>query len=409
MWKLYSLAVVGVLLLGGIPPAVATTAGERLAGKILIDAPRVGDIWYVHPTTRERYYLGADVDAEATIRQLAVRINAKNIAKIPTVDESIRGSAKLRKKFAGYFLLAVEAGRTLWYESPWTWKRKPLSKNEDLQTSLLRYGIQVSNADLRGILLAADSLPAPSIPPKITTVRKVRVATARGTFSTTQILIDRRNQHWQLVTDTADDMDCIDNCAALSVRDFVRRHNGVAGIQGTYFCASLWGCAGGLNSFLWPVFKSSSRTMINQTQVNFTADPMVIFDTNNKPHYLPAGSDFGSLAEYEQLNTQTIQAAISSGPAMVEDGFNVLNTAWLDSSQRYTRSTRTFLGWHDWFIYLVSVRSATLPEATDVAMAMQLDFALNLDGGSSGGLYNDGSYVVGPGRNVPNAIVVDAK
>jgi hypothetical protein len=42
-------------------------------------------------------------------------------------------------------------------------------------------------------------------------------------------------------------------------------------------------------------------------------------------------------------------------------------------------------------------------------MAMQLDFALNLDGGSSGGLYNDGSYVVGPGRNVPNAIVVVAK
>ena len=405
----FCLVTAGTSLIGAIQPARAATMAEQYAGKILIDAPRAGDIWYVHPTTKVRYYLGTDVDAEAVIRQLAVKIHTNKLVKIPTVDENIRGDAKLRKKFTGYFLNDVDGGRQLWYVSPWVRKRKLFPPTESIHDVLVRFGIQGSNAILRGIPLAADSLPGPAIPPKISIVKKVSVTTTEGTFTTTQIILDRRNQHWQILTDTGDVTDCGQDCNALSVREYVQRNNGVAGIQGTYFCTSWWCGESGLNSFLWPVFNSSLRTMINQARVYFTADPMIIFDTSRKPYYLPAGSDFVSLEDFERRMGVTVQAAISNTPAMVAASVNILNESYLNSSLRYSHATRAFIGWRGTYIYLVSVRSATIPDATAVAMAMGLEYALNLDGGSSSGMFHDGSYLIGPGRNVPNAIVVVPK
>ncbi len=37
--------------------------------------------------------------------------------------------------------------------------------------------------------------------------------------------------------------------------------------------------------------------------------------------------------------------------------------------------------------------------------ALQVQYAVNLDGGGSAALMYDGEYLVGPGRNVVNAIV----
>jgi len=37
--------------------------------------------------------------------------------------------------------------------------------------------------------------------------------------------------------------------------------------------------------------------------------------------------------------------------------------------------------------------------------AMGMDYALNLDGGSSSALIYNGEYMVGPGRDIPNALV----
>lgn len=146
--------------------------------------------------------------------------------------------------------------------------------------------------------------------------------------------------------------------------------------------------------------------MINQGQVKHSVDPMVVFDTNNRPIYLPIGSQFDTLAEFEARNGLTVQAALSNAPAMVEAGQNVLQISALDSSQRNTKATRTFLGWKGYFVYFVAVRTATLLDAAAVATAMGLDYVINLDGGGSTALYNDGRYYAGPGRTVPNALLI---
>jgi exopolysaccharide biosynthesis protein len=49
-------------------------------------------------------------------------------------------------------------------------------------------------------------------------------------------------------------------------------------------------------------------------------------------------------------------------------------------------------------------RGATVPDTGYVFKALGADYALNLDGGGSSALYF-GGYKVGPGRNLPNAIV----
>lgn len=386
--------------------AEAATAGERLAGRLLIDVPRVGDVWYVHPKTHERYYLGAEVDAYTSIVAVAVRVSSVDIAKIPTADSAIRGSSKLRKKLGGYFLMDMGARGKLWYVSPRTRKRKALDEGVHPVVSLFRFGFTTSQAELRQIPVAADSLPGPTVPPQVTTVKNVRIATERGTFSTNQIILDRRNKHWRIMTDTADVADCTDNCTTLSIRDFARRHNAVAAMTGTYFCDDGYNCIGGLSSYVYPVFNSWSRTMINQGQVKYSVEPMVLFDPKNTPLYLSAGSQFDTLAEFEARNSFIVQAAMSNSPAMVEAGQNVLSNEAMDYSQRFVRATRAMLGWKGFFIYLITVRSATLPDAAAVATAMGLDYVLNLDGGGSTALYNDGRHYAGPGRTAPNALLI---
>jgi exopolysaccharide biosynthesis protein len=49
--------------------------------------------------------------------------------------------------------------------------------------------------------------------------------------------------------------------------------------------------------------------------------------------------------------------------------------------------------------------SATVPELVEMLLSLGLENALNLDAGGSTGVYYVGRYRLGPGRDVPNAIL----
>ncbi|MEK7084779.1 MAG: phosphodiester glycosidase family protein, partial [Patescibacteria group bacterium] len=59
----------------------------------------------------------------------------------------------------------------------------------------------------------------------------------------------------------------------------------------------------------------------------------------------------------------------------------------------------------DDYIILIVARAATVPDLAYIFQHVGADFAMNLDGGGSVALSMDGSYRVGPGRLLPNAIV----
>ena len=56
-------------------------------------------------------------------------------------------------------------------------------------------------------------------------------------------------------------------------------------------------------------------------------------------------------------------------------------------------------------IFLVIAYNATVPELADIMQTLKVDDALNLDGGGSAAMIYNGEYMVGPGRNIPNAII----
>jgi len=57
-------------------------------------------------------------------------------------------------------------------------------------------------------------------------------------------------------------------------------------------------------------------------------------------------------------------------------------------------------------IYLVVVENAALTDAQLVLQALGVQDAINLDGGGTAAMWIEGQYTVGPGRLLPNAILL---
>jgi exopolysaccharide biosynthesis protein len=53
----------------------------------------------------------------------------------------------------------------------------------------------------------------------------------------------------------------------------------------------------------------------------------------------------------------------------------------------------------------VIAQNSTIPDLADIMQIIDVDYALNLDGGYSSALWYNDEYMVGPGRDIPNAIV----
>ncbi len=57
-------------------------------------------------------------------------------------------------------------------------------------------------------------------------------------------------------------------------------------------------------------------------------------------------------------------------------------------------------------LYIGIVHNATVGDSAAALAAIGTDQAINLDGGGSSALYYNGKYVIGPGRNLPNAVIL---
>lgn len=399
--------IIAVALGIGTTPGARAALVDDLSGRILIQTERNGEGWYVYPKTKTRYYLGRPTNAFAVMKQLGLGVTNANLAKIPVAGTNETGDITLRNQLSGYILIQTEANGEAWYVYPVDKKRYFLGRPTTAFNVMKSLGLGISNTNLAQITAAANQ---PPLLPVVATSSTRSIVTSRGTFTVRQLALSASSLSYRIMTDTGNGTDCDNNCTVLSLGQYVTRRNGSAGIHGTYFCPSDYAsCAGQTGSYFYPVYNSFSKVMINQDRVKFTHNPMIIFDTNNTPHYLQDTADLDTVSEYEERNNITIQAAISSGPAMVENGNNVLNIGALDSKQATVKSYRGAIGWKGSDIYLFVVASATVTDSAAVADAMGLDFALNLDGGGSTALYNDGRYILGPGRGLPNAIVVMAR
>lgn len=111
---------------------------------------------------------------------------------------------------------------------------------------------------------------------------------------------------------------------------------------------------------------------------------------------------------YPQANSYSglsgIKAGLVNFPGLVYNGKNIVGNYSLDSAQNI-RGNRGGLAVKGGVVYLINARNATVPEFANILVTLGVTHALNLDGGGSTALYYKGSYKVGPGRSLPNALI----
>ncbi len=243
--------------------------------------------------------------------------------------------------------------------------------------------------------------PAPSNPPPTQTAGNgyshITVSNDHGSFAVDVIKVDLGSGD-RIITDSGNTTDCADGCIALPFTEYLNRNNAYAGMNGTYFCPPDYSfCDGKTNSFNWFVFNYPAKTFLNADKRDYSnAGSLFVFRPGSVTFYRNPQS-FG-------LDT-SITGAIASFPTMLADGAWVLDDSLMDDKQRTTKGNRGGLGNSGNTVYLVIAHNATVPDLASVMQTMGITNAVNLDGGGSSTMY-DGGFKDGPGRQLPNVILV---
>src|SRR5437660_1645622 len=155
-------------------------------------------------------------------------------------------------------------------------------------------------------------------------------------------------------------------------------------------------CAGKVNSYDYAVYNSNLRRWINYNAVN----------AQNGGLFFNGASTSVYRRTYVYYQNQTpITAAITNFPLLVQNGSVIDSTSEQNGSQ-LLKGTKGAIGVDGTYIYLAIVTNATVTDSAYVMQALGARDALNLDGGGTAAMWISGSYKVGPGRLLPNAIVL---
>ncbi len=402
----------------------AESLAQKLSGQILLNVQGNGEAWYVYPEDNKRYYLGRPADAFQIMRELGLGINEIDFQRIAQAGMPVAGDLDLAKRLAGKIILQVEKNGEAWYIYPKDFKKYYLGRPADAFQIMRELSLGITRENLAKIHKSGleESLG------KYSKYEHKIISTIDGDFKVDIVMIDLSNPNLQIITDTAAPYPSPSNNKetgiffAQSLAEFIIDNNGFAGINGTYFCC--YNNCGGQNYYFYPVYNSLLGKMINEDQLKYwTTGPIMAFDENNKFYYFKDSRDFPaqgwsasggkSVAEvFETVNGVKLQAAIGNKPRLIEDGMNLLIEWDIDEKQKTVKSLRNAMAYKNdsannetSIIYLVIAHNATVPNLANIMKAMEVEYAINLDGGYSSALWYNDEYMVGPGRDIPNAVI----
>lgn len=237
---------------------------------------------------------------------------------------------------------------------------------------------------------SAKNLPANNTPPSFGYSRQ-NVSSEVGIFVVDIVAADLNSS--SVIVDTASNSDCRDNCPVLSLADYAGRNGAFAGINGSYFCpASYPSCAGKTNSFD-TLLMNKNKVYFNSENNVYSNVPAVVF-TGNSARFVGRSSEWG--------RDTGVDAVLANQPLLVSGGNVVFGGD--GEVKRAGKGSRSFVGSTGSTAYIGVVHNASAQEMARVVKAMGIQNALNLDSGGSTALWA-GGYKVGPGRNIPNALL----
>jgi len=221
------------------------------------------------------------------------------------------------------------------------------------------------------------------------------VQTERGSFGAHIIKLPLNEV--KVKTVSASSGSCSNDCDTKSLAGYVKDSGGFAGMNGSYFCPPDYGsCDGKINSFDFALYDSNEGKWEHKDALTWFDTGLMTFNGGN-PSFYRKTSDYGGGG---------VTAGISNYPSLVKDGDIVVDGDKLTSYQKDIKGTRGVIGVGGENLYLAIVNSATVIDAAYVIRSLGAKHALNLDGGGSSAMYINGKYIVGPGRSLPNAIVL---
>lgn len=358
----------------------------NVMGKILLEVEKKGEAWYVNPENSKRYFLGRPDDAFAVMRSLGLGISEVDFKKF---------NNRAPEKLAGRILIRAEHKGEAYYVYPNNLKLYYLGRPADAFKVMRELGLGIGSSNLEKVAKSDSAF----------NYEEKMVKTVNGNFNIKMVEVDL-TKNVAVKTDTADNADCDNNCSVKNLKEYVESNSGEVGIHGSYFCpASYASCGGKTGSYFYPVYQSRTKTLINSDEIKWLEGAILVFDEDNKTYFYPNGPDFVSAEDFVAKTGKQIQALISNGPALIYSGLNIVASRILDEKQRTVKSSRGGIGIKNNKAYLIIASGATVPDLAGIMQALQMETGLNLDGGGSSALYYNGGYKVGPGRDIPNAIV----
>ena len=224
---------------------------------------------------------------------------------------------------------------------------------------------------------------------------KTTASTSRGNFTVSMVKIPLS----QVIVKTVSDFsgNCSNNCPTQSLSQYVNQSGAFAGINGTYFCPPDYSsCVGKVNTFDFAFYNSLTGSWLNQNALGWNSEGLATFNGHSALFYHLAN----------QYDGHSVTAAIANFPTLlVQNGQVLITDSDLDSAQ-LTKGLRGALGVGNGYVYIAVVSGASITDAAYAMQSLGATDVLNLDGGGSSALYVDGSYKVGPGRSLPNAVVL---
>jgi phosphodiester glycosidase len=245
-------------------------------------------------------------------------------------------------------------------------------------------------------VLNADGTRPPAAPAVATPVGSSapRVGTAVGTF--TAHVVKEPLASTAVHTLTANTTDCAASCPVQPLDRYVAADNAFAGMNGTYLCPPDYSwCASKVNSYDYSVYNSDLGRWLNSWALVSPTNALVTFSGGTPRFY----------EHTYQYDRGPVDAAISNFPLLLRAGA-VVDSSQIQTAAQQTRGVKGSIGSDGQYLYLVLVEDATVTESAYVLQAIGVRDAMNLDGGGTSAMYFGGSYTFGPGRLLPNAVVL---
>jgi hypothetical protein len=217
------------------------------------------------------------------------------------------------------------------------------------------------------------------------------VSTDNGSFTAYIVAADLNST--RVIVDTASPGDCGNNCPTLPLADYVSRSGAFAGISGSYFCPAEYpSCAGKTNSFDLLVM-NKNKVYFNSSNNVYSTNPAVIF-SGNSARFVGQALEWG--------RDTGVDSVLSNYPLLVSGG-NIAYSSGGDPKFA-PKGTRTFVAAKGNMVFIGAILNASMADSAKVLKTLGMDNALNLDQGGSTALWS-GGYKLGPGRNIPNALL----